>query len=168
MGIPESTASIQVDFVYHFRLEYSHMNNIISVAAVVAAFTLSGCMGSGDSSQNTPTEPTAVSMADLGKLKTFDYSANGKAYTFWIKEDKLFKKHKVIVAVKSGKRFTGDSSEDVEVQNTMRDGLRANGMCANGLHPGLIQFGYSSAPLERGDWGWFGFYACSEKFQKNI
>lgn len=134
------------------------------IALLSAILPLSGCMTG--TSQNTPvTAPITPVMVTAQKNDiVFNYKANGKTYRVLARYDSWLKGYGTALNITSGEAFDGSADEDREAQNAIRDAFRAQGVCKNGLHPGLIQFGYGFS-AETGAWG--AKVKCTEKLQAN-
>ena len=133
------------------------------VLAACSAMALSGCMGSStaDPVPAQAPQPAKVKKNDV----VFNYSAGGRTYRLHTRDDTLLRAHGTDMTVVSGPAFTGATSEDALAQNTIRDAFRAQGICKDGQHPGILQFGYGYS-TERGAWA--AKVRCSEKRQANI
>lgn len=136
--------------------------SFFTVSAFVVAATLTAC-GSTDSSQTaaTATQQTQVRKGDL----IFDYSANAKTYRIQARYDRILRSYGMEIRAVSGAPLTGDPSEDAEVQNTIRDAFRAEGVCAEGKYPGILAFNYGYFE-QLGAWA--AQVRCSDKLQANI
>ena len=136
-----------------------------TVSALIMAVTLSAC-GTTDTSQTTaaaaqPTQETATRKGDL----IFNYSANAKTYRIHARYDWILRSYGTEIRVVSGAPLTGAPSEDAEVQNTIRDAFRAEGVCKDGKHPGIlgVNYGYFE---QLGAWA--AQVRCSDTLQANI
>ncbi|MGB7269266.1 MAG: hypothetical protein WBC90_07065 [Albidovulum sp.] len=97
----------------------------------------------------------------------FDFSANGKTYAIWRKRDPLVRSDKVVTQVMRGTPFTATAADDREVQNMLRDAYRAQGICPDGQHPGLLGVGYGAWIAGKTP-SWGANVRCSAKVQANI
>ena len=120
---------------------------------LIAVLVLSSC-----SSQ--PGREQAETSTDIQEL---DYvSENGASYRIRYRWDNLMAAYGLDIARTSGAPLSTDLSDDIEVQNTLRDAFRAN-VCKEGLHPGLLKLHY-------GPWKdnlWTANVKCTTKFQPN-
>ena len=136
------------------------------ITAGFIAFALSGCVQPSETaSTNTNTSPVETENVKKNDI-VFNYSANGKIYRIHSRYDRILRAYGTTVSVVSGgPAFTGSNSEDAEAQNTIRDAFRSQGICKDGLHPGLITFGYGySAEFRQ----WSARVRCTDKIQANI
>jgi len=137
---------------------------IAIIGATAITLAVSGCMQAPDT--KTATSAPAPKAAKVKKNDiVFNYSANGKTYKLHARYDSILRAYGTALSVVSGAPFTGATAEDAEAQNTIRDAFRAQGICKDGLHPGLLQFGYGYAP-DLQSWG--AKVRCSDKNQGNI
>ncbi len=123
----------------------------IAVAALFAA-GLSACQQAGR-------EQVVESRA----IESIMFSSHGKQYQIRYKWDNLLAGYGAEINRVGGASFTGDLSEDVEVQNTLRDAFNAK-VCNEGLYAGLVNLGYGY--MDKGRWG--ANLKCTSKHQQNI
>lgn len=125
-------------------------------------------------SSTTQNEEQAAVVNPLEKGKAFKiqrakeqffYSANGIKYRLQTTWDGLLKARITVINVEEGTAFTGGGNESSEVQNLIRDAFRSEGLCENGEHPGLLDFGYVFDP---NNFIWAARVRCSDTFQKNV
>ena len=152
-----------------FRSTVSKYLAIALCSGALAACTTGAETGSSTASKSTtPSFPEATpeNLVSQGFTR-FIYSAGGKTYAIFRKRDPLVRGEKVGIQVISGPAFTATIADDAEVQNTLRDAYRANKICAEGEHPGVLGIGYGP-----GIWGgvptWTASVRCSTKLQSNI
>lgn len=140
------------------------INKLSRIALLSAILPLSGCITG--TAQNAPAAApvSPVMVAAKKNDVVFNYKANGKTYRVLARYDRILKGYGTALNITSGGTFNGSAIEDREAQNTIRDAFRAQGICKDGLHPGIIQFGYGFS-AESGSWG--AKVKCSEKRQEN-
>lgn len=138
----------------------------------LCALGLVGCVASGGQETSSAAQKVEVSSPESYKSEGFaeySYKASGKTYTLFVaqKARGSFGMDKVHISVRSGAPFTATSSDDAEVQNTVRDAYRALKLCPANSHPGIVNFAY--APVIIGDVPtWNVYLRCTDKAQKNI
>jgi hypothetical protein len=118
------------------------------------------------------TQPTnEVSQLEKGKAykvpskkEEFFYSDNDSKYRMQTTWDGILRARITAVNVEEGNAFTGKGNEFIDVQNLIRDAFRAENICENGEHPGILDFGYVYDPNNA---VWAARVRCSEFFQKN-
>lgn len=135
------------------------------VGALIAI--LSGCTTTSapsPKSQLTPLEiGKAVQIKD--KVEEFTFAYRGNTYRLQTRRDTLLQARITVVNVEQGEVFTGKDDEDLLVQNVIRDAFRAEGICKDGKHPGLLNFGFLYDPRE---YYWVARVRCSDVLQKNV
>lgn len=150
------------------------MKIIRNTAPLLAVFALAGCSSSteqstsGDDTSKVRQQQT-LSPEEMTRrgFQQVSYSASGKTYVVYYQRDRLARADKVVTQVTKGTPFTATTSDDVEVQNMLRDAYRAHGLCAEGLHPGLINLGYGPF-MAGGTPSWSAYIRCSDKLQANL
>lgn len=138
------------------------MNSKLFTIAAITIVGLAGCVPS----ETAKTAPVAKAETPAQKGDIiFNYSSKGTQYKIHARYDTWIKVYGVELTRLSGGSFSGDTSEDAVVQNTIRDAFRSRKICKDGLHPGITQWNYGFI-ADRGTWG--AKVRCSEVQQKNI
>ncbi|MEL7258023.1 MAG: hypothetical protein AAFN80_09300 [Pseudomonadota bacterium] len=136
-----------------------------TISLIAALAFLSGCMQSVESETPAPKEFTPPAAKVKKNDVVFNYSANGRTYRLHTRYDGILRAHGMEMTVVAGPAFAGGPEEDAEAQNTIRDAFRAQGICKEGLHPGILALNYGYVPERR---SWIAKVRCSEKKQANI
>lgn len=84
----------------------------------------------------------------------------GKTYPLTLKWDSILGAFIVNSKTNAGKPWSGRETDDILFQNMVRAAFRDQ-VCTEGLHPGVLQFGYGYAK----DLGWVARVKCTSKRQ---
>lgn len=130
------------------------MYTFIKISALSGLLVATGCA----TAQNSGT----VLEARNGQVQTISHSYKGINYPLNLHWDSILKAFIVNSKVTTKTKWTSSEANDIRFQNMVRSAFRAK-VCEEGLHPGIIAFGYGFSPDP--NIGWIARVKCTKTFQ---
>lgn len=125
------------------------VSKIVTFGAILG---LGACSNAQDSG-------TVMEASDSDIVK-ITHNYQGVTYPLDLKWDSILKGFIVISESNSDISWTASEADDIKFQNMARSAFREQ-VCEEGLHPGVLQFGYAFIA----DFGWVARVKCTDKFQ---